>query len=165
MGSPPENIVLNKTVVALRGRMIRYAPLSHHPEVFHALTGLTVSAFDGLLEAVLPNYLDFEHKRLNRPGRRRAVGAGHPFTLSAPDQVLLGMIWLHHHPSDKVLGYLFGISDTTALRVRQRVLPVLKHVGRDTTPRPGPHRSQLNDLLREAPGLALFMNVAEQPRP
>ena len=34
--------------------MLRYAHLSRHPVVFHAMTGLTVAAFDDLVTDLLP---------------------------------------------------------------------------------------------------------------
>ncbi|MGQ9814944.1 MAG: helix-turn-helix domain-containing protein [Candidatus Roseilinea sp.] len=44
--------------------------------------------------------------------------------LSIQNQLLLTVIWLRLDPTYQTLGFLFGVSDTTAGRVIQRWLPV-----------------------------------------
>jgi hypothetical protein len=39
------------------------------------------------------------------------------------DQFLLAVVWLRHYPTQECLGYLFGVSDSTALRAVRRCLP------------------------------------------
>jgi hypothetical protein len=143
----------------------RYTGLRRHPSAFRALTGLTVSQFDALWVEVAPRLLDAERKRLTRPGRRRAIGAGHPFALSERDRVLLTVVWLRRYPIYEVLGLLFGISQETAVRTVPRVLPILEGVGltsmrgRD----PGKYRRpNLDALLRETPELAVIVDTFEQ---
>jgi hypothetical protein len=51
------------------------------------------------------------YQQLSRPNRKRAIGAGHPFDLPEPDQILLTIVWLRRHPTREVLGYLFGVGD------------------------------------------------------
>ncbi|MGQ9816208.1 MAG: helix-turn-helix domain-containing protein, partial [Candidatus Roseilinea sp.] len=46
--------------------------------------------------------------------------------LSIQNQLLLTVIWLRLDPTYQTLGFLFGVSDTTAGRVIQRWLPVLE---------------------------------------
>ncbi|MBL8154000.1 MAG: transposase family protein, partial [Anaerolineae bacterium] len=111
--------------------IMRYEYLSQHPTVFQKCTGLTVGLFDPLVEDVLPVYLEAEERRLNRPQRQRAIGAGHPFELDSRDHVLLTVIWLRLYPIHEVLAYLFGISDSTVSRLIERVLPMLEQSGRD----------------------------------
>src|SRR5262245_32909377 len=94
---------------AVEVRMLRYAPLSGHPAAFLAATGLGVAEFDALLGDVLP--------RLPLPDRRRA--------LEPRDQVLLAAVWLRLYPTGSALGDLFGVSESTARRTHQRVVPVL----------------------------------------
>jgi hypothetical protein len=46
------------------------------------------------------------------------------------DQFLLTVVWLRHYPTPECLGYLFGVSDATALRaVRRRTGPPVTHAG------------------------------------
>jgi hypothetical protein len=145
--------------------ILRYAHLSRHPGVFAALTGLRVAEFDALVADLLPGYAAAERARRQRPGRRRAVGAGHPFALRPRDALLLAVVWLRVYPTHEVLGYLFGVSDTTAGRAIARWLPLLEAAGRDTMRLPDPgrkHRRQLDALLADTPGLAVIIDSFEQ---
>lgn len=145
--------------------IMRYDYLSQHANVFQKCTGLTVSLFDDLLDDVLPMYLEAEERRLNRPQRQRAIGAGHPFELAVHDQVLLTVIWLRLYPIHEVLGYLFGVSDSTVSRLIERVLPILEQSGRDGMRLPDPGkkgRRQLPDLLRDIPELTVIVASFEQ---
>jgi DDE superfamily endonuclease/Helix-turn-helix of DDE superfamily endonuclease len=139
--------------------------LRAHPSVFRHLTGLTVAAFDTLVADVVPATEAAHRKALDRPDRERAIGAGGGFGLTTADQVLLAVIWLRQYPTQEVLGFLFGVSDSTALRAVRRCLPVLEQAGKDTMrmPDPGPgRRKKLPSLLEGTPGLAVVIDSFEQ---
>jgi hypothetical protein len=145
--------------------IMRYEYLSHHPAVFQKCTGLTVTLFDQLVDDVLPVYLEAEARRLNRPDRQRDLGAGHPFELEVRDQLLLTVIGLRLDPIHEVLGYRFGVSDSTVSRLIERVLPVLEPSGQDGMRLPDPgkqRRRQLPDLLRDIPELTGMVVSFEQ---
>lgn len=145
--------------------IMRYVHLTQHPNVFYAVTGLRVAEFDELLTEVLPQYAVLEQQRLERPERQRAIGAGHPFELKDRDHILLTVVWLRVYPTHEVLGYLFGISDSTVSRLIRRVLPVLEAAGRDTMRMPDPgkkRRRKLDDLLQDTPELAVVIDSFEQ---
>ncbi|MBY0458555.1 MAG: transposase family protein, partial [Gemmataceae bacterium] len=133
--------------------------------VFRHLTGLTVAAFDELAAEVVPAVEAAHRKALDRPDRQRAVGGGDHFDLTTADQVLLTVIWLRQYPTNEVLGFLFGVSDSTASRARTRCLPVLEKAGRDTMRMPDPgvgRRKKLSALLADTPGLAVVIDSFEQ---
>src|SRR3954468_21683537 len=139
--------------------------LRTHPAVFRHLTGLTVAAFDALAADVVPAVEAAHRKALDRPDRERAIGAGGEFGLATADQVLLAVIWLRQYPTQEALGFLFGVSDSTALRAVRRCLPALEQAGRDTMrmPDPGPgRRRKLPALLADTPGLAVVIDTFEQ---
>ncbi|MCD4685195.1 MAG: transposase [Anaerolineae bacterium] len=145
--------------------IMRYAWLSGYPVVFQSVTGLRVGEFDCLVEDVLPLYAEAEQARLERVDRQRAIGAGHPFELQLRDHLLLTVVWLRVYPTHEVLGYLFGVSDSTVSRLIGRVLPVLEQVGRDTMRMPDPgrkRRRKLDDLLQNTPQLAVVIDTFEQ---
>jgi len=145
--------------------MMRYLYLSEYPNVFRAMTGLQLSEFDELIKDVLPQYAQAERARLSRPGRKRDIGAGHPFALSDRDHILLTVVWLRVYPTQEVLGYLFGVSDSAARSAIERVLPVLEAAGRDTMRLPDPgrkRRRKLDDLLHDTPELAVVIDTFEQ---
>lgn len=133
--------------------------------VFKALTGLSLAQFSALEIDFAPRFEQAETARLTRPGRRRAIGAGHPFELSRRDQLLLTVVWLRRYPINAVLGYLFGIEETTALRTVQRVLPVLEAAGLDTMRLPDPgkwRRPGLAELTTAIPALTVIIDTFEQ---
>jgi hypothetical protein len=139
--------------------------LRKRPGVFGHLTGLTVAAFDELAAEVVPAVEAAHRKALDRPDRKRAIGGGDDFDLATVDQLLLTVVWLRQYPTNEVLGFLFGVSDSTASRVRSRCLPVLEQAGRDTMRMPDPgaaRRKRLPALLKDTPGLAVVIDSFEQ---
>ena len=144
---------------------LRREYLGRHPAAFRAMTGLTVEAFDRLLPEFLTAFTADRRRRLDRPGRRRAVGGGDHFDLGVADQFLLALVWLRHHPTQECLGELFGVSDSTALRAVRRCLPLLEAAGKDGTRRPDPGRGKrrgLPALLKVVPELAVIVDAFEE---
>ena len=145
--------------------ILRYVHLSRHPAVFRAMTGLTVAAFDTLLADLLLACVTAKQQRLTRPNRRRAIGGGRHDDLCWTNQILLTVIWLRTYPTNEVLAYLIGVSDSTVSRVLARMLPLLEAAGKDTMRLPDPgrkRRKQLDDLLRDTPALAVVIDTFEQ---
>lgn len=143
----------------------RYTRLRRHPAAFRALTGLTVPQFDAVWEDAAPRLAEAERKRLTRPGRKRRIGAGHPFALEERDRVLLTVVWLRRYPIYEVLGLLFGVSQETAVRTVPRVLPILEAAGLDSMRGRDPgkyRRPDLDGLLRETPEVAVIVDTFEQ---
>jgi hypothetical protein len=142
----------------------RLDSLKTHPSVFRHLTGLTVPAFDALAADVAPAVEVAHRQSLDRPDRERAIGAGGAFGLTTTDPVLLAVVWLRQYPTQEVLGFPFGVSDSTALRAVRRCLPVLDRAGKDTMrmPDPGPgRRKKLPALPADTPGLAVVIDTLE----
>ncbi len=145
--------------------ILRYRHVSRFPRVFKAMTSLDVPEFDALVRDILPRYTVAEQIRLTRPERKRAMGAGHPFTLDARDQLLLTVVWLRQYPLHEVLAYLFAISDSTVSRAIARMLPLLEAARRDTMRMPDPgnkRRRNLDALLAQTPELAVVIDTFEQ---
>jgi hypothetical protein len=139
--------------------------LRQHPAVFRHLTGITVEVFDALADVVVPAVKAAHHKALERPDRQRAVGGGDDFDLALIDHVLATIVWLRQYPTQEVLGFLFGVSDSTARRAVDRCLPVLEKAGKDTMRMPDPgrgRRKKLPALLKDTPGLAVVIDSFEQ---
>ena len=145
--------------------ILRHEQLSKHPRIFQILTGLTLHETDCLVADFQPLFTQADQQRRQRPKRRRAPGGGPDFSLSSQDQLLLVVVWLRHYPTNEVLGYLFGVSDSTASRSLHRVLPLLETLGLRTMQLPDPktaRRKTLPDLLRETPELAVVIDSFEQ---
>jgi len=145
--------------------IFRYTYLRSQRAIFKAMTGLHVFEFDTLLDDVQPQLVTKQYAQRNRPNRKRAIGAGHPFDLPLRDQVLLTVVWLRRYPTHEVLAYLFGVGEWTASRAIARVLPILEQSGRDTMRMPDPgkkRRRQLDQLLSETPELIVLIDTFEQ---
>jgi hypothetical protein len=145
--------------------ILRRETLGQHPSVFRAMTGLTVEAFDQMLPELARSFHDARRRRLEGRDRRRAVGGGDTFDLEPADQFLLTIVWLRHYPTQECLGYLFGVSDSSALRAVRRCLPVLEEAGRDTMRLPDrgrANRKPLPALLKGTPELAVIVDTFEQ---
>src|SRR5262245_56918456 len=139
--------------------------LRKHPTVFRHLTGLTVAVFDELAAEVVPAVEAAHRRTLDRPDRKRAIGGGDDFDLPTADQILLTVIWLRQYPTNAVLGFLFGVPDSTASRARARCLPLLERAGKDTMRMPdrgAARRKRLPALLKDTPGLAVVVDSFEQ---
>lgn len=145
--------------------LLRADRLRRHPTVFKAMTGLTVAEFEALVADLWTPFRAAVRARRERPNRKHAVGAGHPFALAPQEQLLLSVVWLRLYPTMEVLGYLFGVSDTTALRVVGRVLPLLEQAGRDTMRQPDAGRTQrrsLEEVVGCVPDLGVVIDSLEQ---
>jgi DDE superfamily endonuclease len=145
--------------------IFRREHLGQHPAVFRSMTGLTVAAFDEMLPGLLADFDADRRRRLDRPGRRRALGGGDDFDLGVADQFLLTVVWLRQYPTQECLGYLFGVSDSTALRAVRRCLPLLERAGKDTMRLPDPGKGKRRDLpalLKGTPELAVIIDTFEQ---
>jgi hypothetical protein len=145
--------------------ILRLANLQLHPRVFRAVTGLTLREFHALWADVAPLYQVAEAARHARPTRQRAPGAGPPFELAPRDQLLLCLVWLRVYPTHEVLGFLFGVSDSTVSRLKTRWLPLLAQAGRDDMRRVDPgrkHRRSLDEVLLDVPELTALVDSFEQ---
>jgi hypothetical protein len=143
----------------------RFDYLRRYPTVFLKMTGLHLNEFADLLDDMLPRFASAEQARLERPSRRRAKGGGRHADLAPRDQILMALIWLRQYPTNEVLAFLFGVSDSTVSRVVNRLVPLLEASGKDTMRLPDPgrkHRKELDALLKETPELAVIIDTFEQ---
>src|SRR5262245_59729358 len=150
---------------AISAMILRREHLGQHPSVFRAMTGLSAEAFDEMLPGLLRAFHDDRRRRLEGRGRRRAVGGGDTFDLQPADQFLLTVVWLRHYPTQECLGYLFGVSYSSALRAVRRCLPVLEAQGKGGMALPDPGKGGRRDLpaLRKGtPELAVIVDTFEQ---
>lgn len=144
---------------------MRYSYLIKYAQVFIKMTGLRVKEFDKLVSDLLPLWQEMEAQRLYRTERQREAGGGRTSELDGRDQVLLTVVWLRVYPTHEVLGYLFGVSNSSVSRIIARILPVLEQAGRDTMRMPDPGRKRrrsLNKLLSDTPELAVVIDSFEQ---
>lgn len=103
--------------------MIRYATLRKKPKDLLALTGLARREFDDLLP-VFKKALPKPRKRRKR--RQRAPGGGRkPALPTVEDKLFFILVYAKTYPIQTVQAHLFGMSQPSANRYIQQLLPVV----------------------------------------
>ncbi len=142
--------------------MLNLQRAKKNPALFRRITGLTVQAFDELIKKGQPHYRAFEQKRLARPDRQRALGAGGQFKLSLEERGFMTLFALRTYPTWALLGYLFDLHESNAFRDVAMIRAFLS----EQVPLPERARKQrigsLEELLDEMPGLRVIIDGTEQ---
>ena len=104
--------------------------INTYPEdKLRALLGLTRPALAQLLLVALP---EIQRRRrqdqLNKPSRKRQVGAGRKRLLKPYQEVLLTLLYLRHNVAFCVVGLMFGVSADVAENTFHEIVGVLKDV-------------------------------------
>ena len=144
--------------------MITYQDLSKRPSTFRGMTGMTVEAFDRLYEQVFQRYETAEEERQNRPERKRQGGAGHPYTNSVRERLLMTLIWLRVYPTQEMLGLLFSLHKSNVGRNLKEMMDILVEVSEDEIvwPMDGRRHKQMADIMTEFPGVRAIVDATEQ---
>ena len=107
--------------------MLTLAKLELRPKALLGLTGLTPDQFALILDTFIPLWQASEQKRLSRPNRQRAIGAGNSFKLEPPERVLLTVIYLRQYLTQDFLGLLvFDLHKSNVGRCISATLPLLE---------------------------------------
>jgi len=149
--------------------MLNYSVLSKSPSHFKNFSGLTVPEFDTLNSQITASYQAFEQKRLARTDRKRAVGAGHPFSLTLTDRLLMLLVYYHLYLSSNLMAYLFNLTQSNILKDIRKLEPLVCEV------LPLPRKMQakvkrlqsIDEIEAMFPGFRAFLDSTEQeiPRP
>src|SRR3990170_3190252 len=144
--------------------MIKYEEVSHRPEEFRSLTGLSVEEFDEVLHEIEQEYDAAEEERLARPNRRRRRGAGRKFRHDLCGRFLLFMVWLRVYPSYRVLGLLFDLDKSAICRNLKAMARLVQRVTSRALPDPGTDLGEddLEVLEQAFPGLLAILDATEQ---
>jgi hypothetical protein len=90
------------------------------------LTGLTAEQFWTLFAQIENDCEDYEHERLQRPDRKRAVGAGNTFRHPLLLRVLAVLTYLRLHLTQELTAAWFGMQQYDISRDLRRLLPLLQ---------------------------------------
>lgn len=99
--------------------------LRSRPQLFFHLSGIRLSDFDNLVKEMHPIWLKSEKKRLSRPNRKRAIGAGVKYSLNFEAKLLMCLIYYRTYISHVFLGLLFGVSSPTVCRVNRAMTKLM----------------------------------------
>lgn len=145
--------------------MLTYEKLRRKEAAFRSLTGLTIEEFDGFYAEIELAYQLAEEKRLSRPNRQRAIGAGNKFKLHLRTRLLMAMVWLRIYPTYEVLGVFFDLHKSNVCRNLKVMLELLREqtamdVRWPDEKRPKKH---LEEILADFPDLEVIVDATEQP--
>jgi len=148
-----------------------------NPVKLKRCTGLTLEQFDALAVRLEPLWNDVEEKRLSRPDRKRAIGAGHPYKLKTIKAKLFCiLLWYKIYPAFWLLGMIVGLDAANVCRLIQRLRPLLQkaadpELGRhlkkgDRAIKRGRKKiTSWEDLQKEFPEIVeIFIDATEQQR-
>ena len=149
--------------------MFSYEKLARKPKVFRTFTGLTLDKGNELYAKIEQQYPKQEQKRLGRKNRKRAIGAGRKFQRSVKDRMLMALMYYRLYVVNELLGYLFGLDQSTISRDVKCIEPVIK----SCIPIPEKMTKKtrrigtLEELLELFPEMKAFIDATEQeiPRP
>lgn len=143
-----------------------YEVLKKSPAAFENLTGIGLGEFAELYRELVPLWTDGEHERLSRANRRRAIGGGHPYTLTLEDQLLMTLLWLRLRLNTIALSFLFGVDKATVSRNTRRMWRILPQLNEPTPAWPQPpergHSKNLGRACRDYPDLLTLVQIIEQ---
>jgi hypothetical protein len=146
--------------------MISYQKLCEKPRVFKSITGLNIDEFEQLFQKFVPAWSEHEHKRLDRPDRKRAIGGGRKYTLELKDRLIMVMCWLRLYLNTEAMGFFFSVDKATVSRNCRRMLKVLRALGEETLGWPEPPKrgegKSVDQALREYPDLLAIVDTTEQ---
>jgi len=146
--------------------MISYEELVKKPRVFKSITGLSIEEFERLFQKLAPAWVEYEHKRLKRPNRKRAIGGGRKYALKLKDQLVMVTSWLRLYLNTEAMGFFFGVDKSTVSRNCRRLLKVLRALGEETLGWPEPPKrgqgKSVEQALQEYPDLLAIVDATEQ---
>ena len=95
------------------------------PDTFRQLTGITPEAFARLVAELKPQYQQADTARKTRRSRQRKPGAGRKFALPLGDRLLMLLMYYRTYTTHALLGFLFGIDQSSVCRNINPLQPLL----------------------------------------
>lgn len=105
--------------------MINLQKLLQKPIVFQRLTGLPPEKFTILLAELTPIWEEAETKRLSRPDRKHAIGAGNKHKLDFGQALFLLLLYYRTYAHHVFIGMLGGIDNSNVGRYFRKIEPLL----------------------------------------
>jgi hypothetical protein len=99
--------------------------LRENPVLVKAFTGLPFDAFWKLIRDVGARLPEYEHERLERPDRQRAVGGGRDCDQSVVIRVTQVLTYLRLHIPQETVAVMFGATQPDVSRDLRRLLPLI----------------------------------------
>jgi hypothetical protein len=150
--------------------MLTYKKLSKREKSFQRLIGVSVGKFDEIVKKVRPYWEEAEKRRLSRPDRERAIGAGGKYRLqSLQDKCLVLFMYFRTYVTMEFLSFMFDLDRANICRLINRLQPVMNEATLFSGDKPKRDRrrrrkiNNLEDFLKEYPELEdLIVDATEQ---
>ncbi|MGQ3686376.1 MAG: helix-turn-helix domain-containing protein [Candidatus Loosdrechtia sp.] len=109
--------------------MLRFMKIYQKPHLLLQFTGMTLEQFTAFSEKLKLLWDKAEEERLTRRNRKHALGQGRRYKLDTmEDKVLFILVFRRFHPTDEVLGDIFGLHPSNACRMRTKIEPLLEKI-------------------------------------
>lgn len=105
--------------------MIKLNNLLAKPKAYKRLTGLSPARFQMLVTRLEPRWQRARIKRLSRPNRERAIGAGSKYKLTSREALFVLLLYYRTYLSHLFIGYLMDLDESNISRYIKRVEPLL----------------------------------------
>jgi DDE superfamily endonuclease/Helix-turn-helix of DDE superfamily endonuclease len=145
---------------------MNFETLKARPRVFQQLTGLSLTAFEAVLDAFERASLEERKQRDQaRPTpRKRRHGAGRKGALpNSADQLVFLLFSFRHYPTQETLAFLFGFSQGQACQWIHRLTPILNRALGDQAHLPARDPAELREVLDACPDLKFLIDGTERP--
>lgn len=135
-----------------------YQTLQQHPELFQAMTGLTINGFDALHDEIKPLWQEAENVAKRSGLRLRRIGAGRKYGAGFRERLLVACLCERRLLPTVEIATLFSIHSSTVNRYHHslRTLIQKKEAGHRIGKR---ERSGLKELADAFPVLAKLDSV------
>ena len=145
--------------------MITYDKLRRRPALFQRVVGITVEEFDDLVDIFASYWQGFVYRVfIENKDRQRQYGGGNtPKIQTIADKLLFVLIYVRLYPLQLLLGFWFGVDESSANRWVHRLMPILEQTlgFRQVLPKRG---RSLDEIIAEHPDLKGFLiDGMEQP--
>src|SRR4051794_29100644 len=124
--------------------------LRRMPDTFRQLTGITPEAFDQLVAELGPRYQQADTGGKTRRSRQRKPGAGRKFALPLADRLLMLLMYYRTYTTHALLGFLFGIDQSSVCRNINPLQPLLAGIFRIPERRVGLDPDEIRELFFDA---------------
>jgi hypothetical protein len=128
-----------------------------------ALTGMTISEFEGLVITFSLVLLKYQATR--KPKRQRAVGGGRHHTLTnAAERLFFILFYVKCYPTMDLAGFFFGVDRSRIQRWVKELLPLLEEaLGREVV-LPARKINSVEEFMTQFPEVKdLFVDATERP--
>lgn len=147
--------------------MMAYSKLSKRPSMLRPFTGLKIEEFDRVYKTIESKYEEYENKRRDRPGRKRAIGQARKFRQGLLNRIIMLLVYYQLYISYSLAGFLFDLDQSNVHRnikhlepLVKKYIPLPKRVFKKTK-----EIEDMCELLKYFPDMKAFLDATEQEIP